>query len=478
MQLAGKWYKFVPCMRISCFFLLLVVAALFGGNALSGCANIVPPSGGPRDSIPPQLVRAVPGDSALNFSGKEITLTFNEFVDIKDPASNVLFTPLFLTNPVISANARTIRIKFNEPLDSNTTYVMNFGNAIVDINEGNPLTNFVYTFSTGPVLDSLEISGRVILAETGGIDSTISVILHRNLTDSAVRFERPQYVVKLDREGRFRFRYLPSDTFAVYALGTVGIGRMYTSDSQLFAFADAPVIAGISDSVVLYAYREKNPPASGSAGGGVLPGRIAASDRRLRFTASQGSQDLRSDFVLNFPVPLREFDSTKITLSVDTAFTTVAFTAIMDSTFRQLRIRSQWQEGKRYNLELQKDFAADTNGRQLLKTDTLYFDTKKQTDYAQLDIRLKNVDLQRNPVLQFIQNNAVVFSAAVKGGRFTESMFTPGEYTLRILYDANDNGKWDPGRYFIERKQPELVVPIQRTITVKPAWENEFDIAL
>ena len=114
----------------------------------------------------------------------------------------------------------------------------------------------------------------------------------------------------------------------------------------------------------------------------------------------------------------------------------------------------------------------------MLKSDTLFFTTKKRADYGQIAIRLKNIDLQRNPVLQFIQNNQVVFSAPVKSGFFNQELFNPGDYHLRILYDDNDNGKWDPGSFYVNKKQPEIVVPVQRTITVKPAWDNEFDIAL
>jgi hypothetical protein len=159
--------------------------------------------------------------------------------------------------PKITVKAKTIRINFENPLDRNTTYVMNFGNAIVDMNEGNVLKNYTYTFSTGARLDSLEISGRVLLAQTGGVDSTLIAVLHRNLRDSAVMNERPQYVVRLDRNGAFHFRNLPADTFALYIIGDAAVSKRYSTKSQLFAFADRPVIAGQPDSLILYAYREE-----------------------------------------------------------------------------------------------------------------------------------------------------------------------------------------------------------------------------
>ena len=442
----------------------------------SGCASIVPPEGGPRDTIPPQLVKASPQDSTLNFNAKEIVLTFDELVDLKDITNNLLFTPTFGTNPAIVAKGRTLTIKFKEDLESNTTYVLNFGNAIVDINESNVLRNFVYTFSTGPVFDSLEIKGRVLLAETGGIDSTLIVVLHRQLNDSAVRNNRPQYVVRLNQNGEFRFRYLPSDTFAVYAIGEAAASKRYQLSTQLFAFSNTTVIAGKADSVLLYAYRETTAVTAATIPN--LSGRSNANDRRLRFNANEAQQDLLTDYLISFPVPLRNFDSTKIQLTTDSIFNQTLYSVQLDSTKKELRFKTTFKQNTKYNLILQKDFAADTAGRQLLKTDTLFFTTKKAADYGNLSVRVKNIDLSKNPVLQFVQNNIVVFSTSVKSGSFNKDLFLPGEYSLRILFDENNNGKWDAGKFFGDKKQPEIVRPIQRTITIKPAWDNEFNLAL
>ncbi|HVG41832.1 MAG TPA: Ig-like domain-containing protein, partial [Chitinophagaceae bacterium] len=137
--------------------LLLTVISIFSGT---GCANIIPPSGGPRDSLPPQLVRADPPDSTVNFKGNSIRLYFDEFVDLQDVSRNLLFTPLFENVPVIEAKLRTLTLRIRDTLEPNTTYTFNFGNAIKDINEGNVLRNFTYTFSTGPSLDSLTLSGK------------------------------------------------------------------------------------------------------------------------------------------------------------------------------------------------------------------------------------------------------------------------------------------------------------------------------
>jgi uncharacterized protein (DUF2141 family) len=467
-------------MKKGYLFSILLFAGLsaFWLTIPSGCANIIPPAGGPRDSIPPLLVDAMPADSTLNFRGNRITLIFDEYVDLQDIQNNILFTPSFNTNPEISVKARNVSIRFRDTLENNTTYILNFGNAIKDINEGNVLHDFTYTFSTGPVLDSLEISGRVQLAETGGVDTTLIAVLHRNMKDSAVMNEKPRYIAKVDNSGNFHFRNLPKGTFALYVIGDAGLGRRYMNRNQVFGFLNQPVVSGEADSVLVYAYRETQQGSTTQAQQAQAP-RLSPADRRLRITPVNGSiQDLKGDYVINFPIPLRTLDTTRIRLSTDSTFEKAEFKATLDSAKNNLTIRSAWKEGKQYNLVLEKDFAADTAGRQLLKTDTITFVTKKLADYANITLRLRNLDSSLHPVLLFIQNNAIVYSVPMKGNLFSEQMFTPGEYDLRILYDRNGNGKWDPGHFFGDKSQPELVRPIDRKITVKPAWDNEFDIQL
>jgi Bacterial Ig-like domain len=451
----------------------LIVLSAFWMSVPQGCANIVPPSGGPRDSLPPVLLSANPADSSVNFKGDRIVLTFDEELDDPKDLNNIIYTPSLEVPPSLTPKGKTLTVKFNDTtLKPNTTYVINFGDAIIDLTEGNPVKDFVYTFSTGPYLDSLEISGKVILAENGEIDSTLNVVLYTDLTDSAVVKKGPQYLARLDRNGNFRFHNLPKDSFAIYAIGG---GRRYQSN-QLFAFNDTTVVAGEADSLVLYAYRENAAVVTPSS---AAAGRIPANDRRLRFTPGTTSQqELLNDFTLSFPVPLKTFDSTKIHLTTDSVFNPENFTATLDTSKKEVRIKTQWKEGMAYHLILEKDFATDTTGRQLLKTDTLSFVTKKKADYGSLTLRFKNITTFKNPVLQFVENNQVIRSVPIRGAIYMEPLVVAGEYTLRIFDDLNGNGKWDSGKFFGEKRQPEIVHPIQRSFTIKPNWDNEFDVVL
>lgn len=459
------------------FLFIFSTLIILKSQVLTGCANIIPPTGGPRDSMPPVLVEANPNDSTTNFKGNRITLTFDEYIDLQEVHNNLLFTPIFENVPVIEARLRTLTIRMRDTLEPNTTYTFNFGKAIKDVNEGNVAKDFAYTFSTGPYLDSLQIRGSVIMAETGKIDSTLMVVLHTSMEDSAVVKQRPRYATRLDNKGNFVFRNLPNDTFAIYAIGDAGLARRYTSASQAFAFADTSIIAGTDSLITLYAYQEEQEDKTKlPAGRGTAP-----SDKRLRYTTnlSGAQQNLTDSLTLTFDRPLRTFDSTKISLRRDSSFTPVGrYRISLDSTQKMMSLQTQWQENTQYHLVLQQDFAEDTLGQKLLKEDTINFTTRRRSDYGSLRLRIRNIDTAANPVLQFVQSDKVVYAASVKTGFFAQPLFLPGDYELRLLYDRNNNLKWDAGQFFGTKRQPELVIPIERTLSVKPDWENEAEITV
>jgi hypothetical protein len=193
--------------RIFLFFLLILLITKIS-VLTSGCANIIPPTGGPRDSLPPLLVKVTPPDSSKGVDTKTITFTFDEYIDPQlDIFRNLIVSPNYSDIPSVEAKLRTLTIRLKDSLEPNTTYYLNFGDAIKDVNEGNILRNFSYIFTTGIALDSLQLGGKVVLAETGGIDTTLIVMLHRSSEDSAVNNESPRYITKLDGKGKRKFYF-------------------------------------------------------------------------------------------------------------------------------------------------------------------------------------------------------------------------------------------------------------------------------
>ena len=446
---------------------------------LTGCANMIPPSGGDRDSLPPHLVKVTPPDSSTGFSNKTITFTFDEYIDQpQDIFKNLLISPTPSILPNVEPKLRTLKVTIKDTLEPNTTYYYNFGDAIKDVNEGNVLHNFSYIFTTGTTLDTLQLSGKVLLAETGGIDSTLIVMLHRSGEDSAVVKERARYITRLDGKGNFKFLYLPSGTYYLYALKDEnGLGRH--SENSLFAFADSAIeIKPNAGPITLYAFVEEKQSSSPiSFTGGNRPG-TKPDERRLRFTSSGNMQDLLGDFYLNFDRPLRNLDTTKLQVSTDSTFNPVSSRWEIDSLKKRLTLKTTWKESTLYNLILDKDFAEDSSGRKLLKTDTLNFTTRKQADYGSLKFSFTNIELSKNPVLQVSQNGTVVKTFPVSAAELYQPLFNPGEYELSILFDENKNGHWDPGKFFGGKKQPELVKPLNKKINVRSNWDNEFEITL
>jgi len=304
--------------RILLFFLVCITLTRF--PLITGCANIVPPTGGPRDSLPPVLIKGLPSPRSLQVEPNKIELTFDEYIDLKDVHKNLLVSPVPKIFPTVRSHLKTITIEIKDTLQPNTTYSFNFGKAVTDINEGNILKNYTYTFSTGNYIDSLQYSGRVIMAYTGKADSNLVAILHTDLSDSAVAKQRPRYIARLDSAGNFTFRFLKPGKYALYALADESGTHEYTTKAQVFAFADSPVdLTSNSAPLLLYAYADtsnanfKKPKPLLNT-----PPKKAKEDKdkvkRLVLAGNLpgGQLDLHQQLVISFGEPVKYVDTAKI----------------------------------------------------------------------------------------------------------------------------------------------------------------------
>jgi hypothetical protein len=200
---------------------LSVLYAVFSGLLifLVGCATPGAPTGGPVDRTAPQVVKFEPEKLSRNFEGKVIKIYFDEWVEVKDAQRQVIISPPVDPMPDIVARKDELTIRFKGDLKPNTTYSVFFGDAIKDMKEGNAASNIQYVFSTGPEIDSLEISGKVIIPEGEKLPENSFVMLYESEDDSIVSKERPLYAVKLkETETTFLFSYLPAKTFKLVAL--------------------------------------------------------------------------------------------------------------------------------------------------------------------------------------------------------------------------------------------------------------------
>ncbi|MEJ7611397.1 MAG: Ig-like domain-containing protein [Ferruginibacter sp.] len=456
------------------FYIFLILTAFIGFSLLTGgCAQIGMPIGGPKDTLSPKLIKANPQDGIRNVATNKITLEFNEYIDVQDLQQNLIISPLQNRNPSVIANPKSITLKFRDTLLPNTTYTINFGDAVRDINENNVYKGLTYTFSTGNTIDSLSLSGKALLAETGLADTTMLVMLYRNATDSTVQKKKPSYISRVQRDGNFSFNNLPAVPFRIYALKDGDAGKTYNSLSEPFGFRNEEVLPGKDDDIILYAYSQEKAIDNRTT----VPVKGIV-DKRLRYTVTvQQKQSLIDPLEIDFNNPLKEADSNKIFIT-DTLFRKVTGTKFsLDSTAKKIFIRSAWKPDEALVLIVQKDAVKDSSGTALTRTDTIRFVTKKTEDYGKLTLRFNGIDIKRNPVLQFLLGPILKFSYPLVSTEWTNSMFPPGDYTVRILYDRDKNGVFTPGNY-LKKQQPEIAVTLPQTLNVRSDWDNERDVDL
>ena len=208
---------------------------------LAACASIGSPEGGPRDYTPPRVVKSSPEPGALNFAGDKVEITFDEIVNLKDQQKKVIVSPAPKTQPLIRSVGKKLTIEFRDPLEENTTYVIDFSNAIEDNNEGNPLDGYTFAFSTGDVIDTLAISGIVLRAKDLEPMQHVIVGIHSNLDDSAFTSIPLERVSRTNDRGQFTIRNLKPGNYHVFALNDMD-GDYRMARTEDIAFFDQIIV--------------------------------------------------------------------------------------------------------------------------------------------------------------------------------------------------------------------------------------------
>ena len=227
-------------------YLLFCLAMLLTAFLAQRCANAVAPTGGPKDETPPKVVGTMPENHSINFSGKKIELTFDEYITLENANQNVLISPPLNEKPDIKLHNKTVVVKFKETLAANTTYTINFGTAIKDLHEGNQLKDYVYSFSTGDHIDTLCIAGKLLNASDKKPVEEAYVSLYaadRDNLDSLPLSTKPNYITKTDKEGNFRLNGLADKKYLVFALKDVNSNLYFDLPNEEVAFLDSLVPA-------------------------------------------------------------------------------------------------------------------------------------------------------------------------------------------------------------------------------------------
>ena len=237
-------------LRKTLYILVLVIL-------LASCANRgIGPQGGPKDSIPPVPLKYEPEMGALEFKGKKIEVTFDEYLQLDNIAQNLLMSPPQQTPPDVKARGKKLIVQFQDTLRDSTTYTIDFGSAVCDFREKVPLRGFNYYFSTGSTIDTLEYTGFVYDAENLTPRPSVFVGIHEILDDSAFTKEPFLRVARTDSVGFFRIGNMRPGTYRLYAVDDISRDYRFTP-GEAIAYHDETITPMDSTSAIMYLFKEQ-----------------------------------------------------------------------------------------------------------------------------------------------------------------------------------------------------------------------------
>ncbi|MBI4648470.1 MAG: Ig-like domain-containing protein [Bacteroidia bacterium] len=224
------------------------IILLFTAFTVIGCANIIAPTGGPKDISPPDVKKCDPANRTVYFTGNKIIISFNEYIQLKNINQSLIVSPPLKEKPEVKISGKSIiaelKAGINE-LKRDMTYTLDFGEAIADINEGNILKNFKYIFSTGGTVDSLEISGTVFDAFTMQPVKEGFVMVYFSDIDSLPLTSLPDYLARIGENGNFKISCLKQEKYKIFALVDNDNNLLYNHPGESVAFLDTLLMPGI-----------------------------------------------------------------------------------------------------------------------------------------------------------------------------------------------------------------------------------------
>ncbi len=460
--------------HVSKIILMLCLAYLY-----MSCANESNPTGGPRDTTPPKLVSRTVKDSMLRFTGGTVSFAFDEKIE-----SNTIVVetfPLLTQKPKVVVNKKVLSIILPDTLlQKNTTYKISLGTSVKDIYEGNMAQSIDFTFSTGDALDTLSIAGIVKKAATGQPDTGATVLLYPIVeSDSDVSIKLPMYAAHVASNGAFVFTNLPPREFFVYAISDGNKNNKYDVGIENIAYLEnsiLPISKPVPAGIILRTFSEANGTANIKKIVDRMQGlpfsgftiNVDSSNSKLR------SFDVTKPITIQSNFKLANLQKNKIRLYTEDSVLDETGVLVWDSIKNTIVLNADLQEDAVYRIELQDSFAIDTTA--FLKGKTFVFRTKKKEDFGTLTIACaENFVNDKNNYWILSQNDKTIAKQMITSTATTFGMLLPGNYTLQIFTDDNANGKWDTGKYYGAKKQPEAINQYVGEIIIKGNWVNKIE---
>lgn len=509
--------------------ILTVIIAVLSLNA---CAEQINPSGGKIDTIPPKALKLFPENFSTNFNSNKIEIKFDEFIKLNKSGGNIIISPSLEQKPKIELIGKKIKITFKEKLKNNTTYIINFGNSIKDINEGNELTNFKYIFSTGTFIDSLKITGTVFDAFNNKPVENIIVGLFPN-NDETILINKPLYLIKTDKKGFYSIENIKAGNYKIAALEDKNLNYIYDQENERIAFKKEQII--LQESIKnenLYLYKNiKNTKIKNyineennhvvfnlSKSFLNLDLNISTYDKKdifyftlednafhywyqnkdsvntvFDFNLNEDSKDefnviLKEDkqienfkfelkasilphnnlLVLNFPYPISSFD--KNLLSLDNGKDPVTFSYVWKNKKQTLEVITN---SKNDSLNINIKEACFTSFHNLPTSSHTETISKFNNDVSNLTLNIKENEL----LVIELYNSKNEIKEVKYVSRETKILFENiqhGKYFLRIYDDVNQDSSWNTG-LLKKLIQPEKTL-LYKEIEIKENWDEELNI--
>lgn len=508
---------------------------------LASCAQIVAPTGGNKDFTAPKVAEVSPQNKTINFNKKKIVVEFDEFIQLNTPEDLIVISPPLEVKPTYANKGRALEIKFNSPLQENTTYTINFSTAVGDNKENNLLKDYNYVFSTGPQLDSGYVSGNLVNSFTNKPEKDVTVALYYtdSFTDSTVIKEKPVYLSKTSDNGDFRISNLPITPFRIIAFKDEN-RNLKVDRTEEIAFTENIIKPGDSstafynlklfkpsafnpnhiidtfnrepDKFVVSIYNPESVSIKNTNGKQIyvkqLKGNIT--DTFYVFTKTNPNDTAVNFIINNKPVAIRYkpiFKTEKLTYNFNkqpelndtivlhlnnpiTGVDTSRIRLFKDSTQLnanrwlanpfEYRISYNWAEKTNYKLEI-GDSAFTDLFNQKNKKDRSIFTTKTMKDYATLLLHVKLAEAVKSPVILQITDDTETKTFyqffITRSQDINLEYVLPGNYKLKYIFDTNNNNKWDNGDFKL-KTQPEKVGYFKETINIKAYWDLEQSILI
>ncbi len=507
-------------MKSSKYLFLLLI--------LYSCAQIVTPDGGAKDTKPPVILKCKPKLGSLNFSNEKIILTFDERIELKNVAENISITPDLNYKPKISAHKNTIEIIIHkDSLEKNTTYSINFGSSITDINESNILENFNYTFSSGSFLDTSFISGIALSIKENkpisnaviSLQNTLNSIKYSGLTDKngiwkINNISKGNYTLLIYKDNNSNKKlsntepyYKKNLTIADTSLFFKSKLIIYTSwDSKPLKTLNAKYLDNYSlsltfskpptnienlkyslniasnkkenslavterkDSFILYhPFFEKDTLLLSIQTDTLQSFIICQPKKRIKdtqtFTVITPTISKRDPILIKTIIPIKHTNSEKIKINGST----LGFEIKLLSPYKLSIIHHQIVnkqivfENGAFN-----DINGDNNNQ-----DTLNIKIAQDEQTGSYDFIIKDSvnNFTGNVICKISnENNNYIINTLVNKSNSLKGLL-PGNYTLEVWFDENKNNEWDEGNYELNIF-PEKIILLKNFITIKPNWDS------